>query len=45
VTVLGITAKTAEIFGQISAELALAGTPIPTNSLNGRLNNARPRMH
>ena len=32
-TVLGITAKTAEIFGQISADLALAGTPIPTNDL------------
>ncbi len=33
VTVLGITARTAEIFGQISAELALAGTPIPTNDV------------
>ena len=33
VTVLGITAKTAEIFGQISAELALAGIPIPTNDV------------
>lgn len=33
VTVLGITAKTAEIFGQIGAELALAGTPIPTNDV------------
>lgn len=33
VTVLGITAATAEHFGQISAELALAGTPIPTNDI------------
>lgn len=33
VTVLGITAKTAECFGQISAELALAGTPIPANDV------------
>ena len=33
VTVLAITAKSAEIFGQIGAELALAGTPIPTNDL------------
>ncbi|MCC6233938.1 MAG: type II toxin-antitoxin system VapC family toxin [Verrucomicrobiales bacterium] len=33
VTVLGITAKTAELFGQIAAELALAGTPIPTNDI------------
>ncbi len=32
-TVLAITARTAEIFGQISAELALAGTPIPTNDV------------
>lgn len=33
VTVLGITATTAEHFGQIGAELALAGTPIPTNDV------------
>lgn len=33
VTVLGVTAKTAELFGQIGAELALAGTPIPTNDV------------
>jgi tRNA(fMet)-specific endonuclease VapC len=33
VTVLGITAKTAELFGQIGAELSLAGTPIPTNDV------------
>jgi tRNA(fMet)-specific endonuclease VapC len=33
VTVLGITAVTAEHFGQISAELARAGTPIPTNDI------------
>lgn len=33
VTVLGITSKTAELFGQIGAELALAGTPIPTNDV------------
>ncbi len=33
VTVLGITAKTAEFFGQIGAALALAGTPIPTNDV------------
>ena len=33
VTVLGVTATTAELFGQIGAELALAGTPIPTNDV------------
>jgi predicted nucleic acid-binding protein len=33
VTVLGITAKTAELFGQIGAELALAGTPIPNSDV------------
>ena len=32
-TVLAITARTTEIFVPIRAELALAGTPIPTNDV------------
>jgi predicted nucleic acid-binding protein len=33
VTILGVTHKTAEIFGQVSAELRKAGDMIPTNDI------------